>query len=198
MLTPSECYGTQNLNDYRSRFSALMTTEMSDGSSLVDFVTNGRRKIIISNIGTWDDQTGESRIDVYSEIIETGNPNIETVVTCLKCNHRMPNTCHCQQRSLKSLYPCLSPLFYKPLLFPTLEIQYDKRNEYLRKWTFFTIALKYINLFPELKKKISIFIALSFINDFDWIYQCIFSRRRKIFFFFPVEEHFSYLYKQLE
>jgi len=197
MLVPSPWYITNDLGDYRNRFSGMMITTMGDDSSLINFKNNGRKKIILSNIGVWDCQSARTKIDVYAEIVETNFVFVETAITCLKCKHRVPNSCHCGPSSI-SLYPCLSPLFYKPHNFYYDKIVYDKRDECLSRWTFFTRALKLINLIDDVKKRILIFIALSFINDFDWVYQSIHGSRRKVFSLFLVKEHFSYLYKELE
>jgi len=195
MLTPCPFFITTNLNFYNNRHSPLSTTELDDPCS--PLFKNNRSKIFLSNVVIYDQQMGKDDIQVCGEIIMEGEHNVETIITCYKCRHRMPNNCVCRFPLSKPLRPTLSFLFYKSANFVYEEMDNDLRAKYLSEWTFFTRALTCIDLFAELKRKISIFIALLFINDFDWLYETI-GHRRTMLFNFPVKDHFSYLYKELE
>lgn len=199
MLKPNENFPIVRHPNYWYRDSDLMKIE-HDGSPFMksDLKNNGRSKITISTVESVNPRQELCTICVYSEIIETNPLYKETAITCVRCRMSLCSNNHPCFSSINPTYPALSYLFYKPVGEKITSSHERLRTRYLSEWSFFTNILPLINLLPELRKKISIMVALLFIESFDWIYQIIPDKRNKTLCDFKPRDHFSYLYKQLE
>ncbi|HXU95478.1 MAG TPA: hypothetical protein VFP45_03480 [Candidatus Nitrosotalea sp.] len=93
--------------------------------------------------------------------------------------------------------PSLSFLFYKPIDYKIDITTGYKPDILLREWSFFLLAIPYIPLIDDLKKRILLFIRCLILESVDWTYLQVL-REIKFFSTFNHREHFSYLYKQLE